>query len=292
MTNNKKCKVCSSLICVRDAYQTALSRFSFLSETEIKIILTHTQGIPYNQFVFHYEDGVQNVDHFFALCERVNDGYPLQYALNNTEFLGLPFYVDERVLIPRGESEELVVAMEKIIQEEALDHPLIADVCTGSGVLGLTLIKRLHRGHVYLSDIASSALEVVAINQEALALKSQSTRLLGASLTPLIEAGIKVDYLIANPPYVNHDDEIDDKVKKFEPHLALFSDHQQVYKDILADLPQVMRTDHIVVMMEINEKEGSLMRSLATRLLGERVDAKIIKDIHGKDRFMLMRYRK
>ena len=289
MTTNKKCKVCSSLIRVRDAYHAALSRFSFLSETDIKIIITHFHHIPFSEFALHLEDGMSDVDDFFALCEKVNDGYPLQYALKETAFLGKHFYVDERVLIPRSETEELVIYMQRLIEKEGIINPIIADICTGSGVIGLSLKDRLKKAKVYLSDISSSALEVANINREKLGLDVEL--LLGNSLEPLIEKGIRVDYLVANPPYVNHDDEVGVSVRQYEPHLALFSDDKAVYQAIFSQVRAIMRTNTIVMMLEINEKDGDLMLALVSKTLVGQIDAKIMRDIHGKDRFILIRYR-
>jgi len=290
MTKNKKCKVCSSLITVRDAYFTALSRFSFLSETDIKILLSHINNIPFNELALHFEDGAKNIDRFFALCEKVNDGYPLQYLLKESEFLGVDFYVNERVLIPRGETEELVVFMTELIKNENIKDAVIADICTGSGVIGLSLKKALPSSRVVLSDISNSALEVASINSEKLNLNVDILH--GSSLKPLVEKGIKIDYLVANPPYVNSDDEVGRSVKEYEPALALFSDDKQVYKDIFKDLEKVMRSDTISLMLEINEKDGKLMLELASLILGPTSNAKIVKDIHGKDRFIFMRYTK
>ena len=290
MTKNKKCKVCSSLITIRDAYFTALSRFSFLGETDIKILLSHINAIPFSELALHYDEGAKNIDTFFALCEKVNNGYPLQYLIRESEFLGMSFYVDERVLIPRGESEELVVYMTNLIRQENIKDAVIADICTGSGVIGLSLKKALPSTNVVLSDLSNLALEVAAINSEKLDLNVEILQ--GSSLKPLIEKGIKVDYLVANPPYVNSDDEIGHSVKEYEPALALFSDNKQVYKDIFTDLEKVMRDDTISLMLEINEKDGKLMLELASLILGPASDAKIVKDIHGKDRFIFVRYTK
>jgi len=290
MTNTKKCKVCSSLISIREAYHSALARFPFLSETDVKIIITHFNQIAFNELALHYEDAARNIDDFFNVCERVNDGYPLQYALHESEFLGERFYVDERVLIPRSETEELVIYMSKLISDENIANPIIADVCTGSGVIGLSLKRLLVNSKVYLSDISSDALAVAKINREKLNLDVEI--LGGASLAPLIKNNIKVDYLVANPPYVNSDDEVGTSVRQYEPHLALFSDDKIVYKEILMNVDKIMRTNTIVMMLEINELDGLMMLDLASGILGREIDAKIIKDIHGKDRFIFVRYSK
>ena len=157
----------------------------------------------------------------------------------------------------------------------------------GSGVIGLSLKDRLKEAKVYLSDISSSALEVAKINREKLGLDVEL--LLGNSLEPLIEKGIRVDYLVANPPYVNHDDEVGVSVRQYEPHLALFSDDKAVYQAIFSQVRAIMRTDTIVMMLEINEKDGDLMLALVSKTLVGQIDAKIMRDIHGEDRFILIR---
>lgn len=288
MTTTKKSKDWLKHITIREAYHHAFSKYTFLSETDVKIIITHFNHLPFNELALHYEDKCQNADDFFNVCTKVNGGYPLQYALQSADFLGHNFYVDERVLIPRGESEELVVIMNNIIKEDNLVNPLVADICTGSGVIGLSLKRSNPNATIYLSDISSDALSVADINRKNL--KLEAHLLHGSSLEPLINNGIKVDYLVANPPYVNTSDEVGDNVIKHEPHLALFSDDKIVYKDIFTNIHKVMRSDKIVMMLEINEKDGKMMLDLASSLLNGKIDAKIIKDIHQKDRFILIRY--
>lgn len=288
MTNNKKCKACSSLLTLKDALNGALNRFPFLSETDIKIILTNFNNIPYNQLALHYQDNAKNIDSFFALCERVNDGYPLQYALNSSEFCGLDLYVDQRVLIPRSETEELVLIIKDIIEQENLDDPIVADICTGSGAIALAIKKQIQKAKVFASELSLQALEVAAINRDKLDL--DINLLAGESLSPLIEKGIKVDYLVANPPYINQSDEVERKVKDYEPHLALYSDDKKVYYDIFKNVDKVVRNGKIVILLEINELEKEKMLEIALDTLGPMIDAKIIKDIHQKDRFILVRY--
>lgn len=290
MTNNKKLKDLSNINSIKDALKGALDCFSYLSETDVKIILSTLNDIPYNEFVFHFEDKLKDVDTFIKICERVNSGYPLQYALNSTEFCGLNLYVDERVLIPRQETEELVLFMNDLILREDIKEPVIADICTGSGAIALSLKHRVSASKIYGTDISFDALEVAKKNKASLGL--DVTFLEGDSLVPLIENNIKVDYLVANPPYVNLEDEVQDNVRQYEPHLALFSNDKSVYWSIFKNIDKVMKRDEIVMMLEINDKEGELTKDIALKALGTSIDVRIIKDINKRDRFVLIRYKK
>lgn len=288
MTKNKKCKDLSKNLSIKDAIKNALDCFSYLSEIDVKIIISTLNNIPFNEIVLHYEDNVKDVESFLHVCESVKDGYPLQYALNTTEFLGLPLFVDERVLIPRQETEELVLFMKGLITRENKNEPIIADICTGSGAIALALKSKLPHTKVYGSDISSDALLVATENKKTLNL--DITLFQGDALTPLIENNIKIDYLVANPPYVNHDDEVQANVRQYEPSLALFSEDKKVYIDIFSNIHKVMKGNTITMMLEINDKEADLMKNIARNTLGTSIDVRIVKDIHQRDRFILIRY--
>lgn len=290
MTNNKKCKACSSLITIKEAYHSALQGFLALTETEIKIILAEINDIPFNEIVLHYENNIKNVDAFFQLCEKVNEGFPLQYALGKTEFLGLSISVDPRVLIPRSETEELVLIVEDILRNDMIIDPVVADICTGSGAIAIALKARNNGLKVYASDISKDALDVANVNIKNHHLDIEC--LLGDALNPIIDKGIKVDYIVANPPYVNTNDEVGVNVRKYEPHLALFSDDKKIYENIFRQLPYVMRGNQILLAVEINEKDGQNMLDLAHQILGNQINVIIIKDIHRKDRFVVIRYQR
>jgi len=156
---------------------------------------------------------------FRGLLERRLAGEPVAYLLGEREFYGRTFRVDDRVLIPRPETEHLV--------EEALTLPLpprprVLDVGTGSGCLAVTLALEIPSARVVATDLSPGALAVASAN----------ARLLGSKVTLVatdLAAGLRLahfDLVVSNPPYIGRDEEaaLSPEVRSFEPHLALFAD--------------------------------------------------------------------
>ena len=177
---------------------------------------------------------------FNELFERFLKGEPIQYLLKKAQFYGRDFYVDNRVLIPRMESEEVVLFA--INKAKAIFgryfKPIIADVCAGSGCLGITLLKELNAKELYLSDISKDAIDVTKKNLEIHNVDGYV--FIGDSLEPLIKNNIKCDILISNPPYILKKDDVDKSVLDFEPHNALFTDESlHVYDRIISNLKKI-----------------------------------------------------
>jgi release factor glutamine methyltransferase len=158
----------------------------------------------------------ENENAFTKLVERRLQGEPLAYILNSREFYGLAFFIDERVLVPRPETELLV--------EEAIrfcvKYPaaLLADIGTGSGIIGVSLAVHLPRVKIIASDISPQALEVARLNAEKHKVSNRITFLQGDLLGPL---KFPVDAVIANLPYVRTADWQAMPSRTFEPRLAL-----------------------------------------------------------------------
>lgn len=159
------------------------------------------------------------------LIERRKAGEPVAYLVGHKAFFGRDFLVDERVLIPRPETELLVeAALSSIRAMFAVGRtPLIADIGTGTGIIPITLALEEPRiPYLYGIDISAAALDVARLNSQRHAVASRIRFLQGDLLAPLPEP---VDMLIANLPYVgtNEMETLSPDVRAFEPHLALFS---------------------------------------------------------------------
>jgi len=160
-----------------------------------------------------------------ALIERRSQGEPVAYLIGYKEFYGLDFLVDQRVLIPRPETELLVEAALNACRRmlDAGRTPIVADIGTGSGAIPITLaVFEPRLPYLYASDISGSALDVAFLNCQIHHVEDRIRLLHGDLLEPLPEA---VDILTANLPYVGTDEmqEIPLDVRAYEPHLALFS---------------------------------------------------------------------
>ncbi len=188
----------------------------------------------------------------FSLIDRRAAHEPLQYVLGSQEFGGLDMVVNPGVLIPRPESELLVE--EAIALLGAHPHPVIVDVGTGSGCLAICIAKALPRAMVLASDRSWSALQVARINARKHGMDSRIFWLAGDLLTPLLSSGLagKVTAIIANLPYISHDewDRLSPDVKDFEPRLALDGgpDGLDVYRRLLQEAPGVLAPEGRVLM--------------------------------------------
>src|SRR5690625_2331764 len=153
-------------------------------------------------------------------------GMPIQHIMGVAHFYGREFIVNEDVLIPRFETEELVQhTIEGIKQIQTKEPLVIADIGTGSGVIAITLALELENVIIYATDISERALQVA--NQNASRHDVDVTFLHGDFLQPLIKKEIKPNIIISNPPYIAENERylLTDTVEKFDPHLALFAEN-------------------------------------------------------------------
>lgn len=202
---------------------------------------------------------------------------PVQYIVGNVDFFGINLKVNENVLIPRFETEELV---DKVINYSKIFNKKlkVVDIGTGSGAIAITLKKKLN-AELTATDISNEALEVAKEN--ALINNVQIDFKLGNLLEPLDE---KYDILVSNPPYIAYDEEIMEIVKNNEPHLALYAANNGLYcyEEILKNVKNYLN-EKALIAFEIGEKQGEALKELSLKYLN--VEAKIEKDLQGRDRF-------
>lgn len=220
---------------------------------------------------------------FHQAVKQLLQEKPLQYILRHTTFYGLPLEVNEAVLIPRPETEELI---ELILKENKLTAPRIVDLGTGSGCIALALKKNLPQAKVKGVDISQEALQVAQNNAQALSLD------VDFNLCNLLDADSCIrgvyDIMVSNPPYVTESDKksMQKNVLDYEPGLALFvtnADPLQFYRSIVRLTRKHLR-QHGKLYVEINEKFGTDCADLFVREGLEEV--RIHNDIHGKQRFV------
>lgn len=213
-------------------------------------------------------------------------GVPVQHLTGVEFFYGRPFEVNKHVLIPRPETEEVVLAALNMIGDVfPLDQPLKAvDVGTGSGAIAITLALEKESLSVTATDISHDALAVAKRNQQALG--ADVHFLCGDLLEPVIAQGIKVDLFISNPPYiaVEEMDDLSEVVTKHEPVNALTDgrDGLWFYQRMVRDLHNVLNKQAVVVF-EIGHTQAQDVKSLLAQAFPT-ADVSIVKDINGKDR--------
>ena len=216
--------------------------------------------------------------------QALSENRPIQYVIGHVNFYGLKFKVNENVLIPRFETEDLVENIKNYLEEKNITSPKILDLGCGSGVIGLTLKHFFPDSLVTLVDISEEALEVAEANAKTLGLDANFLKSDWFSNVPVD----KYDVIVSNPPYIMTDEEIEEIVKNNEPHLALYGgiDGLDCYRSILKDINTYLKDDYLIAF-EIGYLEGSALKELVNSTIP---NSKVIikKDLSNKDRMLFV----
>jgi release factor glutamine methyltransferase len=227
----------------------------------------------------------KQIENFRALISELKTGKPFQQILGETEFYGLKFFVDEHVLIPRPETEELLeLAIEKIKARSLKSEVIkILDIGTGSGIIPIVLKKHFPQAEISAIDFSEKALKTAKRNADfhEVEINFIHQDYLNADLTEIY------DVIISNPPYIGMEEEVEiaDSVKEFEPKMALFSPTSNAlifYEKIAKDCENHLAKNGLV-FLEINQKLGNETRELFVDVLSE---VELLKDISGNERFV------
>ena len=181
---------------------------------------------------------------FRAWVKRRGAGEPVAYLVGHREFYSLRFAVDSNVLIPRPETEHVVVAA--LEAAKTLDaHPVrIIDVGTGSGCIAITLATQIEDCKIAATDISEAALSIARSNANAHGVEDRVKFYSGDLLDALPAGSQPVHMIVSNPPYIGRDEigTVDDQVKKHEPEVALFSGAKgtEVIQRLVTQAPQFL----------------------------------------------------
>lgn len=225
----------------------------------------------------------KTVETYKSYVKALEEGKPLQYVIGYVNFYGNTFEINENVLIPRYETEELV---EKTINfsKKFFTKPVdIIDLGTGTGAIGLTLEKKLSTNSVDLIDISKKALEVTHKNCAKL---NSKANLIESDMFKNVEK--KYDIIISNPPYIKTDEEIEEIVKNNEPSLALYAgiDGLDCYKKILKDiLPHTK--ERCLIAFEIGMTQATDIKNLVSKYLPN-TKVEVYKDLSERDRMLFI----
>ena len=215
--------------------------------------------------------------------EALEQGRPLQYVIGNVNFYGINFEINNNVLIPRFETEELVENTINYIKKYFTEPVDIIDLGCGSGVIGLTLEKKVSTKTVDLIDISPKALEVAHKNCGNL--NSKANLIESDMFTNVTK---KYDVIISNPPYIKTTEEIERIVKDNEPELALYSgeDGLDCYRKILKDIDKHMK-DKCLVAFEIGQTQADDIKKIIENYL-DNVTVIVKKDLSNRDRMLFI----
>ena len=224
------------------------------------------------------------IELYFKNIDRLIKHEPLAYILGFEWFYGRRFIVNEKVLIPREETEELVGFVLNDIDRyfKTQDNVVLFDIATGSGNLGLTFKLEEPNLDVYVSDISEDALAVA--QQNALNLNADITFLRGDMGQPFSDRELRADILVCNPPYITTTENVERSVIEYEPHIALFGGvvGLDFYRQVIDQAAQIMKhKSKMAFEMGFNQRENM------TKEIKQRFpEAKLVfeKDMNGLDR--------
>ncbi len=249
------------------------------------LILSYLLGKDRVYLISHGDEKTDEttVQRYIELLEERRMGRPVAYITGEKEFMGLRFYVDENVLIPRPDTEILTEEVLRILKDEYTEvkNPKVLDMCSGSGAIGISLAVLNKNTCVTLSDISPEALAVSEKNASGNGVSGKITFSQG-DLFGSLEKGSKFDIIVSNPPYIRREDigNLQKDVRDYEPIGALDggSDGLDFYRRITSDSVSFLNP-HGHLAFEVGHDQAEEVKSM----MEEKgfTDTKIIKDLSG-----------
>ena len=220
------------------------------------------------------------------ILDKLKQQIPIQYILGTTSFYDLDFEVNNDVLIPRPETEELVSwILSNNPITESTNKPKILDIGTGSGCIAISLAKNIPKATVYAIDVSEKALAIAKKNASTNKVK---VTFIQENILKTENFQEKLDIIVSNPPYVRNleKQEINKNVLDYEPHLALFVDDHDalIFYRKIAHLAQKNLSENGQLYFEINQYLGNEMVELLQKMHFKNIE--IRKDIYGNNRMI------
>lgn len=289
------------------------------ADIKLKILIEYVFKISKEKLILKYKDEINDkkVEEFRKLLKKLENGIPIQYIINNQEFMGLNFYVDENVLIPQPDTEILVEEVIKYCNElrnnESEDketnkdykeniekEPIInkedkninkktikiLDLCTGSGIIGISIYKYLENVEIYASDISQKALNIAEKNTN---LNNAKINFINSDMFENIH--IKdFDIIVSNPPYIESKviESLSKEVQN-EPKLALDGgeDGLKFYRCILENANDYLRKNGAIFLEIGYDQKEKIEEILKSYKIYK--ETKCIKDFGGNNRVIIIK---
>ena len=220
-----------------------------------------------------------NIDDAIKL---LNKNIPVQYIVGEVDFYGNIFKINNNVLIPRFETEQLVELTIEYINDKFNRNVNILDIGTGSGCIAITLKKNIDCN----VDAVDISLEAIKVAKDNAKLNNVDINIFKSDILNNVDN--KYDVIISNPPYISYDEEIMDIVKNNEPKTALYASNDGLYfyEEILKKCKRNLNKDFIIAF-EIGSTQGKRIKDMALNYL-DNIDVYIKKDLNNLDRFVII----
>lgn len=257
---------------------------------EATLLLSELLNVDKIYIYTHGKDKVSRpiVDKFLELMEKRAEGYPIQYILNKKEFMGLDFYIDEGVLIPRPDTEILVEYVLEYIDNKYKGKSInILDLGIGSGAIALSIAYYKKNANVYGVDLHDIPLQIAKINKERF--KLNNVNLFKGDLFQGVKGlGKKFHIIASNPPYIpkKEIETLQEEVRDYEPKEALDGgeDGLEFYRRIIPESREHLVEDGLLIL-EIGYDQSQQVMNMMVDVGFENV--RILKDLQGLDRVVL-----
>lgn len=267
------------------SYLTVHGREEYAGE----LLMRHVLGATRSEMLMKFREEMSE-DAFCQFQKYVHlhgEGKPIQYLIGYEDFYGRTFTVNEEVLIPRPETEELVYNMlERIKVLYGSDTVDLVDIGTGSGAIAITMKLEYPQLHVTATDLFEESLKVA--RQNAMALEAELEFVQGDLFEPFLKAKRKFDVILSNPPYIPDQDAVEMSVvvTEHEPHRALFAGAEglDIYRRICEQLPFVLKTKGIVGF-EVGMGQSEAVSKLIVNAFPS-AKVNVVYDINKKDRMV------
>gem|GEM_PF-225485 len=289
---------------------------------DCEVVLANVLGVDKEYLIAHADQeiggesefGEDLIDLFWLYLKKVKEGQPVAYILKEKEFYGLNFYVDNRVLVPRPETEQLVETVLNYLEEKSgvgrrrrtvdensaeyyendreleadSDRFRVLDVGTGSGNIAISLVTNFQNLDATALDLSNEALEVARVNVDQHGVEDR-VELCQSDLLEVVEDGEKFHVIVANLPYVGTktNADLDENVKKYEPASALFAGENGL--DLYMKMFQQIEDKEIeydLIVGEFGSMQREDMEALLTDFFGQ--NWRIEKDLAGLDRMFVV----
>lgn len=259
---------------------------------DAEVLLGHLLGKSRLQLYLDFEMPVfqENLTPFRELIKKRIARTPVSYLTNQKEFMSLEFYVDERVFIPRPETEQLV---ETILTTQIDTSQHLLELGTGSGVIATILAVHQPEWNITATDLSEDALAVAKKNAETHACTAQINFLSGDLFEPINaidpNGEIQFDWIVCNPPYIKktESDSLSPDVRDYEPEIALFAgdDGLAVIRRLIAEAPEYLASNGKLIL-EIGDTQADAVRTLINAE-PTYCSSELIKDYAEKERIVL-----
>ena len=277
---------------IRELFNTYMEELSHISDTpklDIEILLSKALGDVDRLYIhlnLHKELTKEQLDSFNEMIEDRLKGRPIAYIVNNREFMGLDFYVEEGVLIPRPDTEPLVEEVIELVKGK--ENLKIVDIGTGSGAITVSLAKYIKDCQVYSLDISDKALSIGLKNAISNEVEDKINFIKSNIFSGIEDKGLELDVIVSNPPYIRRADinTLHTQVKDYEPYIALEGgeDGLNFYRDITRESVKYLK-DKGILAFEVGHDQAEDVSEILKHNGYTNIYTK--KDLQGIDRVVI-----